>query len=122
MVLGVMLLAAGSAWSQTQLHPVPQAGSRTQQAHDRAEDILTDLRTRGYVDPLAVIRRLEAAPDRPGAAAPVEARRRYHAALGILAAAADDAGKLEAARAALTALGQEQRCGPCTAQAKVLQS
>lgn len=118
MVLGVMLLAAGSAWSQTQLHPVPQ----TQQAYDRVEDILADLRTRGYVDPLAVIRRLEAAPDRPGAAAPVEARRRYHAALGILAAAADDAGKLEAARAALTALGQEQRCGPCTAQAKVLQS
>lgn len=116
-LLGLVLLVAGPAWPQTR----PASPSDPQAQSPRTEAILAGLRTRGYADPAEVIRRLEAAPDRPGADAPVEARRRYHAALGILATAADDAQRLTAARAALAALGKAQRCGPCSAQAKVLQ-
>lgn len=85
------------------------------QAGERVEPILSDQAERGFRSPVEAMARLEAAVDRPGPDASVEARRRYHAALGTLAVLRTERGLAERYLRPLRELG-DQGCTRCRAQ------
>jgi diguanylate cyclase (GGDEF)-like protein len=82
-------------------------------AGERVDDVLRDQRLHGYRSAAQAIEQLQAATDRPGPAAPLDLRERYHAAIGFLAVSSRQPSMVAAALAALAELDAMARSGKC---------
>ena len=82
-------------------------------AAEPVDAILAHQRAHGYSSPLAGLERLRAADDVPGPSAPLESRRRYHAALLELALEARRSKPIEVALSDLAALARNAACAKC---------
>ncbi|MBN8737050.1 MAG: GGDEF domain-containing protein [Xanthomonadales bacterium] len=84
-------------------------------APERVADVLTDLRTHGYVSPSAAAARLQAASDAADPRAPIEQRRSYCAQLIALSIPDRNTHLLQQALASLQQMAQREHCKPCQA-------
>lgn len=89
-------------------------------AGERVHVVLRDIAAHGYPSAAAALARLQAADDRPGPGAPLDLRRRYHAAVAQLGATSRQAPMVAATKASLDALDRmvrDEHCAPCRTDA-----
>lgn len=108
LTLCLMLLPA-LAWAA----PPPSVGTAA---------ALQTLREHGYVAPADTIAWLQAPGNAPTADAPLELRRKYHAALGMLALDTNDTAVYRRSIDALERMSATEACRHCLAQSQLLES
>lgn len=93
---------------------------RTAAAAETVASIVEDQRVNGYASKSRALSRLQTASDKPSSSASLQDRYRYYAALGQLAADAEQTEPLQIARTQLASMGQQQRCRPCALEVLLL--
>lgn len=91
-------------------------------ASERVEAILADQRQNGYRSPAAAIARLQAASDVPGAAAPLDIRRRFHASLAGYSLKTRQPELTADALAKLEAMASREQCRACAVSSLIVQA
>lgn len=91
-------------------------------ASERVESVLADQRQNGYRSPATAIARLQAASDVPGAAAPLDVRRRFHASLAQYSLKTRQPDLTADALAKLEAMAAREQCRACAVSSLIVQA
>ena len=94
-------------------------------AGEQLSAIIRDLHVNGSGTPEAMVARLQAAQDRPGADAPLEQRRLYHASIGRIVSAERNTSltpQLDESLAQLEAMAKDEDCRRCRLDALLVRA